>query len=146
VITPFRRLVLASEDRARVGDRFFPQREAFELLAAQDGAIDVVVELTFHPLNTYIGVPDYEIALEDGPRVRLARNPQRLSRFTPRVAGVPVPSAGNGLPNGSQPLLGGTVIARFERADINVESRYDVVLLEYRKELARARIDLAVLR
>ena len=146
VITPFRRLVLAAEERARIGDRFFAQRDAVALLAVLGAAIQIVVELTFHPFNTYLGVPEYDVALENGGRVLRALNPQRLSRFTPRVAGVLIPGAADAIPGTSQPLLGGTVIARFERTDLDVQAGYDVVIRERGSELARGRVELGTLR
>jgi hypothetical protein len=144
VITPFRRLVLAAEDRARIGQRYLSQRDVAGVLAAQAEAIDVAVEMTFHPLNTYVGVPDYEVTLEAGLQLVRPRGLQRLSRFTPRVAGMPV--SGAGAIQSGQPLLGGTVIARFDRADLNPFGVYDVVITEAGTELGRARIELGTLR
>ena len=146
VITPFRRVVLAAEDRARVGDRLLAQRDARAVIAQQGQAIDLAVELTFHPLNTYVGVPDYDVALEAGAWVLRARRLERLSRFTPRVTGVPLAGVGAGATQGSQPLLGATVIARFERTDLDPLAGYDVVIREAGKELARGRIELGTLR
>ena len=144
IVTPFRRLVIAAEERARIGDRHFAQRDAHALLDQHAGGIDVVVELTFHPFNTYVGVPDYDLTLETAGRVVRARGLQRLPRFTPRVAGLPVP--GVGVPNASQPLLGAAVIGRFDRTDLEVEGVYDVVIREGGKELARGTITLGTLR
>jgi len=147
VTTPFRRLVAAAEDRARIGDRFFGQRDAAAVIERHGEGIEVAVELTFHPLNTYVGVPDYDVSIRslDG-RVIRARGIQRVPRFTTRVAGAPVPGAGPGIGAGGQPLLGGTVLARFERADLDPLGTYDAVIEESRKEVARGRIELAKLR
>lgn len=147
VVTPFRRLVGAAEDRARIGDRFFSQRDSTAVLARHGEGIEIAVEFTFHPLNTYVGVPDYDVSMQnlDG-RVTRARGLQRLPRFTPRVTGAPVPGAGPGIGTGGQPVLGGTVLARFDRPDLDPQGTYDVVVEEARKEVARGRIDLAKLR
>ena len=144
VITPFRRLVLTAEDRARIGQRYLAQREVREVLADQGGAIDLVAELTFHPLNTYVGVPDYDVTLEAGLQLVRPRSLERLSRVGPRIAGVPVPGAG--VTQGSQPLTGGAVIARFDPGDLNPYGAYDVVIREAGMELARERIELGTLR
>src|SRR3954465_10574862 len=63
IVTPFRRVELAAEARAAAGQRGFGQREALEIVAAAPDRLDTYVELTFHPLNTYIGVPNYDLAL-----------------------------------------------------------------------------------
>jgi hypothetical protein len=147
VVTPFRRLVLAAEDRARIGDRFLSQRDAAAVLAAHGEGIELAVELTFHPLNTFVGIPDYDVSVEGpGARVVRARELQRVPRFTPRVTGAPVPGAGPGAGAGSQPLLGGTILARFDRTDLDPQGAFDVVIREARKEVARGRTDLAELR
>jgi hypothetical protein len=144
VITPFRRLVLTAEDRARIGERYLSQREVRDILASQAEAIELVAELTFHPLNTYVGVPDYVVTLEAGPQLLRPRSLERFSRFTPRVAGVP--AAGAGATQGSQPLLGGTLVARFDRTDLNPFGVYDAVISEAGKELGRGRVELGTLR
>jgi len=147
VTTPFRRLVTAAEDRARIGDRFFGQRDAAAVLESHGEGIEVAVELTFHPLNTYVGIPDYDVWMQAlDARVIPARDVQRVPRFTARVTGAPVLGRGLGIGAGSQPLLGGTILARFERADLDPQGAYDVVIEEARKEVARGRIELATLR
>ena len=148
VITPFRRLVIIAEERARIGDRFFSQRDALAVLAQHGEGIEIAAELTFHPQNTYVGVPDYDMTMEaaDG-RVIRTRGIRRVPRFTPRVAGYPVPGAGGpGLGAAGQPLLGATVFARVDPEDIDPRGIYDVVVTEMRKELARGRIELTPLR
>src|SRR4051812_35452822 len=61
VITPFRRVEIESETRARAGTRSLSQGEALSLLAANPEQIDFFVELTLHPMNTYVGLPDYRV-------------------------------------------------------------------------------------
>jgi len=149
LVTPFRRVELAVEERARIGERRFSQREALEALAEQGGRLTLLVELTFHPQNAYVGVPSYGVALaevESADRVSPV-DVQRVPRFGARVAGTALPyprapvTAG-----GNQPMLGGTVIAAFEGARLDPRGAYDVVIEEAGKELARARIDLGRLR
>src|ERR1700752_3685242 len=57
VITPFHRVELAAEVNARSGRRQFGQREAQEALRDVSDQIDLLIEMTFHPLNTFVAVP-----------------------------------------------------------------------------------------
>ena len=150
VVTPFRRVVMHTESRARVGDRSFGQRQALELLNATPAELDIWVELTFHPLNTYVGVPPFEVLLADRSGVRIPpRAFERLPRYGARVDGEPsrlaVPG-GIALPGGSQPMLGGTIIAQFDGGPINATGVYDVLIVEGKAEPARVRVDLGRLR
>jgi hypothetical protein len=156
VVTPFRRIVLAAEARATSGDRGFGQRQAIELVAASGHQIDIYVELSFHPLNTFVGVPEYQVALVRAGDVR-AGEPlpvDRIPRYGPRVSGglLPVP-AGPVVPGGSQPMLGGTIIAHVDGGGLEATGVYEVVLGDVvgppprpGTELARARVDFASMR
>src|SRR5688500_11255352 len=64
VVTPFRRMVLAGSIRAAAGDRGFSQRQALELLRESGDRLDLYLELTFHPLNTYVTIPEYGVTME----------------------------------------------------------------------------------
>src|SRR4029453_8197881 len=64
VVTPFRRIALDAEARARAGERLYGQREALATLGDNPSRLDVVVELTFHPLNNYVGVPAFTVSLQ----------------------------------------------------------------------------------
>lgn len=150
VITPFRAIVLTSEARARAGDRSFGQRQAFELLDAAPMELELRAEFSFHPLNTFVGVPPYEVALVDARGRRLEpRTTESIPRYGARVEGSPPPLP---VPGGlagrtdSQPMLGGTVIARFDGRNLDAAAVYDVVVAEGGKELARVRADLGRLR
>lgn len=149
VVTPFRRVVLAADERARLGDRTFGQRQAIELLGTANGRFDVDVELTFHPLNTFVGMPAYDVALfRAGTRIRPTVL-DRVPRFGARVNDLPssVPVTGGLIATGrSQPLLGGTLIAQFDGDAIEAKGTMDVVIADGDKELARATIDFARLR
>jgi hypothetical protein len=150
VVTPFRRVVLAAEARARSGGGLFGQREALEALDAFGNTLELIAELTFHPLNTYVGVPEYQITLRGpgaGPPLE-PREIDRLARFGPRLDGsaVSLPYPGPGLPDGSQPLLGSAVIARFDGRLLNPRGVYEIAIEEMGKPLARARVDLGGLR
>jgi hypothetical protein len=150
VITPFRRVVLAAEQRARAGDRSFGQRQVLADPALAAGELELRAELTFHPLNTYVAVPEYSLTLSGAgsPRVE-PRTFNRAPRYTPRVDGQPsvtsVPGAPT-LPGTSQPIIGGTVSAAFDLRTLNPNALYEVVLWERDAEISRARLDLSRLR
>jgi hypothetical protein len=150
VVTPFRLVAMHAESRARAGDRSFGQRQAFDILSASPAELEIWVELTFHPLNTYVGVPPYEVALIDTNGVRTTpRTIQHVPRHGPRVDGEPLrlPGAGGiALPGGSQPMTGGSVTAQFDGRPLNATGVYQVVIVEGKTELARVRVDFAKLR
>ena len=103
--------------------------------------------LTFHPLNTFVGVPDYAIALvsKGAPPLR-PRLIDRFPRHGQRVEGAPLPNP-NAIPlTTDQPLLGGAMVAPFDVQLVNATGVYDVVVEEGGKELARARVDFGRMR
>jgi hypothetical protein len=151
IVTPFRRVALASETRLRFGGRLLTQREANEILGPNSGQVDILAELTFHPLNTYIGVPLYDLVLVPAGttgRIR-PREIELVPRHGPRAVGIPLtypyPSS-SPVPAGSQPLLGGTVIAKIDGSLMDERGTYDVVIEESGKELAKGRVDFGGLR
>jgi len=154
VVTPFRRLVLTAETAERLGHRMFGQREALAALQPDPDRFEVFVELTLHPHNTFVGVPGYTIELEP---VSLQGSPvapleiERHPRFGPRFDDTwypfPYPfSTASNVPTGSEPLRGGTLLARFAGAQIDAKGAYHLVIRDGKKELGRTRIDLALLR
>ena len=151
VVTPFRRVVLLTEERTNLGIRGFTTREATDALGAQAGVVEFRLDMTFHPQNVFIGVPAYDVELAStSPPARLQpAEVTRLPRFGPRIEGAPLaaPVAAplNQRGGGSMPLTGGTIVATFPVATLNASS-YDVVVSEMGKELARARVNLAGLR
>jgi hypothetical protein len=150
VITPFHRVALAAEARARLGDRVFGQREASAALNTAPNVIDLVVELTFHPLNTFVGVPAYDVTLSraSGTPIK-AQYINRYPRFGPRTdvngPALPNPNAAPVLGNG-QPMLGGTVVVQFAADAIEPNGRYDIVITDGGKELVRTGVDLGRMR
>lgn len=155
IVSPFRRLVLAAETEKRLGRRMFGQREALAALQPDPDRIEVYVELTFHPLNTFVGVPAYTVELEPASARALAIVPQeidRLPRFGPRVdhGWYPFPypyPVGPKVPaSASQPLAGGTLIARLAGKQLDENGAYAVVVRDGPKELGRVRVDLERLR
>jgi hypothetical protein len=146
VITPFRRVALAAESRARLGDRLFGQREARAALAEAPEQIDLLIELTFHPQNTFIGVPPYQVRLLPAVAATAPAEPREVSyvpRFGPRIQGLPpmtTPSITG------QPLTGGTIVVQLDGRAVDLNGLYDVIVLDGTKELARARLDFSALR
>jgi hypothetical protein len=149
MITPFRRVVLAAEQRSQVGDRSFGQRQALQLLTEADGQFDFAVDFTFHPLNTFIGVPAYEVVLMRGSIHVVPVSTDRQPRYGARVEGLPPPIAipAGQIPGGSsQPILGGTITARFKGEEIDPGGTLDLIVSDQGKELVRVPIDLGRLR
>jgi hypothetical protein len=151
LVTPFRRVELAVEERARLGDRLFRQRDALTALSEHGDDLQIFVELSFHPQNTYVGVPTYIVTLTplDVPARIESRGQQRIPRFGPRLGGggtpLPYPIAPS-LPSGGEPLTGGTLIVTFDGQRLDPSAMYEVVIEESGKELSRVKIDLARLR
>jgi len=147
VVTPFRRIVLAGSARRALGDRSFGQRQALDLVAESGARLDVYVEMTFHPQNTYIGVPAYDVALSTDGRRIAALDTTRVSRGTPRIEGppaVPAPRAA-AVPLGTT-LLGATLIGGFDLDALAPAGAYDVVVELSGEEVMRAPIMLGALR
>jgi hypothetical protein len=154
VVSPFRRVVLSAETEMTLGRRIFGQRDAIAALQPDPDRFEVYIELTFHPHNTFIAMPEYTIQLEPlsarGGAV-LPETIDRLPRFGPRLddARYPFPyphPVGARSAAGSQPLLGGTLIARIAGGQLDPKAAYMVIVREHARELARARVDLGRLR
>lgn len=154
IVTPFRRVTLAAETAVRQGRRMLGQREALAALQPDPDRVEVFVELTFHPHNTFVAVPGYSIELQPAS-FRGASIPvdsiDRLPRFGPRLEDrwypFPYPyTVGAPVPTGSQPLLGGTLIGRLSGGQLDPNGIHAVVVKDGTKELARARVDFAKLR
>ena len=150
VVTPFRRIALDAEARTRAGERLYGQREALATLGDNPSRLDIVVELTFHPLNNYVGVPAFTVALmAPGGKAIEPRTIGRVPRFGPRLSGTPLPYpyvANSAAPQGSQPLLGGSIVATFDGAALDARGTYLTVIRDAGKEVAKATVDLARLR
>ena len=149
IVTPFRRIVLASQARMTAGDRSFGQRQALEILSKSGDQLDVHVELTFHPLNTFVGVPAYHVhlAVQRGPALQPA-SIDRIPRWTPRMDGAlpETPSTTVAGAARGQPLLGGTLIAHFNLREIDPRGTYDVVIDGEGGEIGRATMKLESMR
>jgi hypothetical protein len=154
VVTPFRRIVLAAQARARAGDSRWGQRQAIELEAASPGQIDLYAEITFHPLNSFVMVPLYRmrIALAAGG-VMEPRNTSSMPRYGPRVDGGLVPYTPTPLPGGavrgrSEPMLGATIVTSFAGEELVAACarRCDLVIEEEGKTRVQLPLQLERLR
>ena len=150
VITPFHRVALAAEAKARLGDRVFGQREAAAALSVAPNLIELLFELTFHPLNNYVGVPAYTVTLNRAQEKPVAAQfINRYPRFGPRTeTNAPAPPNPNAAPilGSGQPMLGGTLVVQFAADAIDAKGRYDIVLADNGKELVRTGVDFGRMR
>lgn len=150
VVTPFRRVALEAEARTRAGERLFGQRQALATLGTDPSRVDIVIEMTFHPMNNFVGVPIYAVTLQamvDAPPL-LPQQISHIPRFGSRLSTTrPYPySAGTPPQKGDQPLLGGTIVAMFDGLALDAQGSYFAVISDSGKELARASVDFAKLR
>jgi hypothetical protein len=149
VVTPYHRVALAAEGRARLGDRTFGQREASAALSAAPNLVELLIELTFHPLNTFVGVPAYDVTLSAQGKPIKAQYINRYPRFGPRTdAGgpaLPNPNAAPVLGNG-QPMLGGTMVVGFAADALDANGRYDIVIADGGKAMIRSGLELGKMR
>jgi hypothetical protein len=150
VVTPFRRIALDAESHTRAGERLYGQREALATLGDNPSRLDVVVELTFHPLNNYVGVPAFTVSLLPAGGTPIEpRTISRVPRFGPRLSGMPLPYpyvANSSPPQGSQPLLGGSIVAAFDGTTLDARGTYAVLIRDSGKDIAKAPVDFARLR
>jgi hypothetical protein len=149
VVTPFRRVALDAEAHTRAGGRLYGQREALAALGDNPSRVDLVVELTFHPLNNYVGVPDYTLTLVSAGAAALQpATISRAPRFGPRLSGtLPYPylTGGAGPQNGDA-LSGGLVVAGFDGTALDPRGTYLMSVRENGKEIAKAPVNFGHLR
>ena len=149
VVTPYHRVALVAEGRARLGDRTFGQREASAALSAAPNLVELLIELTFHPLNTFVGVPAYDVTLSAQGKPIKAQYINRYPRFGARtdVGGpaLPNPNAAPVLGSG-QPMLGGTMVVGFAADALDANGRYDIVIADGGKEVIRSGLELGKMR
>ncbi len=63
LVSEYRRVVLLVEEKMRLLDRNYGVRQMTEALTPWRGLLEVIVELQFHPQNTYVGVPLIDVLL-----------------------------------------------------------------------------------
>jgi hypothetical protein len=149
VVTPFRRITLAAETQRRAGNRF-GQRDAIAVLDASPRAVTLVVEMTFHPQNRYVGMPLYDVRLlarrATVATVEIA-SLDRVPRYGPRMPGLPVATAGPPAGVGAgQPVLGGSLMVTVDGGRVDPRGTYDLLVLEGQSVIADATLDFGALR
>lgn len=135
VVSEFRRVVLLAEERARKGDRLFGYSvsQTTQALGPWRRRVSIVARMRFHPLNTYVAVPEVDVGLEgvDAGRVGVLREPI-----------LALPSA---QPGDRQPILGALVEGVFE-AEAVAEGEHVCIVRLDGQEVARVTLDLGRLR
>ncbi len=86
IVSEYRRVVLRAEEHIRLGDRNYSVRQMTSDLNPWRGLLEVIVELSFHPQNTYVGVPLIDVLLVplDSPATAMpliADATDRIPRF-----------------------------------------------------------------
>jgi hypothetical protein len=134
IVTEFRRVVLFAEEQIRRGDHLFGVRQAEAAMRPWHGKVTLVAHVRFHPMNTFITPPRYEISLGDPP----------LGAIDVRRAPV-YGFASNQKPAAPAPLTGAVVESDFDAADVGQSVRAIRLVLEG-KEVAKTTVDFATLQ
>ncbi|MGE5360353.1 MAG: hypothetical protein ACM3NQ_15160 [Bacteroidales bacterium] len=133
VVTEFRRVVLAAEQRSGFGDATFSRRDAENLLRPFRNTVSIVVYLRFPPQNAYRAMPDFQVVVYD--------RPPASGRLLPRdTRAVPQYVSGQLAPPGS-PLLGGSVEATFDARRLDPRGIYLIGVGQQGRELRRIEVD-----
>jgi hypothetical protein len=141
IVSEYRRVVLLVEEKMRLLDRGYGVRQMTDALKPWRGLLEVVVELQFHPQNTYVGVP---LVVADATD----RIPHFGRYWDPPPMDAPwwpFPHPGTPLLRGSDPLTGGWVQARFDASQFR-NGRHDVVVKDGATTLGQATFDFGALR
>ncbi len=131
VVTEFRRAVQFAEEQIRQGDHMFGVRQAEAALARWHGKLTIEARLRFHPMNTFVMVPQYDVVVGDPP---LAHDVRR----TPFYAGPAPKQPGNV----HQPLTGALVEADYAAEAIG-QARRPVAIVLDAKVIVRTIVDFS---
>lgn len=137
IVTPFRRLVELTEERARLRDATWDEARAAVAARTFDGRLDLVLQLQFSPANTYRTVPGYSVVVyprRGGPTV-LPLDTRATARY---LSGQPAPPG--------TPILAAMVTCVFDPASLDSSSPVLVGILLDDKEVRRVAVDLSGLR
>ena len=157
LVSEYRRVVLLTEEHIRLGDRNYSVRQMTSDLKPWRGSLEVIVELAFHPQNTYVGVPLIDVLLVplDDPATACRSPPTpptgfpRFGLFWDRRRPTRRGGRSRRWPRSvtprAEPVTGGWVQARFE-AEPLAHGRFDVVVKEGAKTLGVAAFDFGALR
>jgi hypothetical protein len=160
VVTEFRRVVLAAEERLRVGDRLFGVREATEAVAPWRGRVQIIAELQYHPQNNFISVPPIDVFAwpQDERRVKAPLLPLSTDRVPAYGYSFdtslpedwqtwwPFPPVMIPGPPGSQPLTGAWIQATFDAREIGPRTRIEMLVKDGLKTIGSATFDLGAVR
>ena len=137
VITELRRLVLAAEEQLQAGNWMlgrggFDQkgRTLKDLLKPLSGQVSIRARLRFHPHNSYVTLPAFDILLGEPTLVA------EQTRRTPHIT----PASGDVKPRDF--IYGATIETSFDARSIN-DRVLPVRLVSEGKELARATVDFS---
>jgi hypothetical protein len=157
VVTEYRRVVLLVEERMRSLDRNYGVQQMTRELAPWRGVLEIIVELQFHPQNTFVSVPLADVLLvpldvPGHPTPRVADATDRRPRFglfwdpTPADAPWwPFPPPNTPVLAGGQPLTGGWVHARFDAGEFR-GGRHQAIVKDGGRTLARVEFDFGAIR
>lgn len=137
VITEFRRFVLAAEDQAKAGNWMMARggfdqkgRSLKDLLRPLGGQVSIRAQLRFHPQNSYVTLPAFDMLL--GEPTLLAINVARTPHITP-ATGEP----------GTRDVIDGATIEVFYNAPTVGDRTLPVRLFSEGRELARVSVDFS---
>jgi hypothetical protein len=157
IVSEYRRVVLRTEEHIRLGDRNYGVRQMTTELEPWRGSLEVVVELAFHPQNTYVGVPLIDVLLVPlhvpgradpltaDATTRIPRFGMFWDPLPPDTPWWPFPPVTTSVTPKAEPVTGGWVQARFD-ATLVTTGRFDVVVKEGAKTLGAADFDFGALR
>jgi hypothetical protein len=136
VITEFRRFVLAAEDQMKAGNwvmgrgGYDPKgRSLKDVLRPLGGQVSIRAQLRFHPQNSYVTLPAFDILL--GEPTLLAINASRTPHVTPATG------------PGMRDVLTGATIETFYNAPTIADRVLPVRLLLEGRELTRVSVDFS---
>jgi hypothetical protein len=137
IITEFRRFVLAAEDELKSGNWTMARggydskgRTLKDLLAPLVGQVSIRARLRFHPHNSYVTLPAFDILL--GAPTLLPINAVRTPHIT-RANGEP----------GTRDVIDGATVEVFYNAPTIADRTLPVRLVFEGKELARVSVDFS---
>jgi hypothetical protein len=134
IVTEFRRVVLFAEERIRRGDHLFGLRQAEEALRPWRGRLTIAARLRFHPLNTYVMAPAFQIVLGQPP----------MPSIDLRQTALEAPPDPARRTKGPARLTGAVVEADFDAALVG-RLRQVVRVISEDQEVARKEVDFGQL-
>lgn len=157
IVSEYRRVVLTLEEKMRLLDRNYGQRQMMQMLVPWRGLVEVIVEVQFHPQNTYIGVPLYDVLAVplDGPSAGTPVVPEANDRrphfgayWDPPPMDAPwwpFPPTNAPVIGRSEPITGGWLQARFDTRAL-ATGRFDVVVKDGAATLGTAQFDMGAIK